>query len=410
VVTGGGVTEASVALRTAAADRMAQERRLFALAVSRARASLSVATVASDAEHPSRFVDDLGVPVRRRSGRPARPLTIDGLVARLRTVAQDPDASAALRDAAVQRLAALAAAVDDAGVPLAPRADPSTWWGLAEPTVGAEPVRAADRPVVLSGSGLAALRSCPLRWFLSRVVRAEGPRGRALAIGSLVHAMAERAACGDIAADPHGMLHEIDRVWSELPFDAPWESLAERAEVAAALDRLCAYLRDADEVLAVEHPFAVTIPLTGEHVGADGEFVVRGAIDRVEVTGDGRVRLIDFKTARTPPSVTAVESDPQLGIYQLAVQHGALGDLAPEPEVDGAALVQLRIDASGAPGHPRIQEQPALDDAAWLAEGITEAIARVRAEDFPAIASSECRTCPYAVACPAQPQGREVLA
>ena len=409
VVAGGGITDASVALRTAAADRMAQERRLFALAVSRARATLTVATVASDAEHPSRFVDDLGVEVRRRPGRPARPLTIDGLVARLRTTAQDPEASPALRGAAVERLAALAAAVDDVGVPLAPRADPSAWWGLAGPTPGREPVRAVDRPVALSGSGLAALQGCPLRWFLSRIVRAEGPRGRALAIGSLVHAMAERAARGDIPVDPEVMLHEIDRVWSELPFDAPWESLAERAEVAAALDRLCAYLRDADEVIAVEHPFVVTIPLTGDHAGADGEFVVRGAIDRVEITGDGRVRLIDFKTARTPPSANSVESDPQLGIYQLAVGHGALGDLAAEPKVSGAALVQLRVDASGAPGHPRIQEQSALDDAAWLADGIAEAIARVRAEDFPAIVSSECRTCPYVVACPAQPQGREVL-
>lgn len=412
VVTGGGPLEANLALRAAAADRMAQERRLFALAVSRARESLTIGTVSSDADHPSRFVDDLGVEARHRSGRPPRPLTLDGLVARLRTVAQDPQASPALRHEAVQRLAVLAQAVDDAGVPLAPRADPGTWWGLAEPTAGLEPVRAADRPVALSGSGLAALQGCPLRWFLSRVVRAEGPRGRALAIGSLVHAMAERAARGDVAVDPDTMLIEIDRVWSELPFDAPWESLAERAEVGAALGRLCAYLRHADPAVAVEHSFAVAIPLVADHADGEAEFVVRGAIDRIEITADGRVRLVDFKTARTPPSGVAVESDPQLGLYQLAVQHGALEDLELPPVVDGAALVQLRVDASGAPGRPRIQEQSALapDGAGWLAEGIAEAIARVRAEDFPAIVSGECRTCPYALACPAQPEGREVLA
>lgn len=413
-VTGTGTPEASTALRAAAADRMAQERRLFALAVSRADSRLTVATVSSDAEHPSRFVDDLGVDSRHRPGRPARALTIDGLVARLRTVAQDPDRSPGLRRAAQQRLATLADAVDDAGVPLAPRADPRTWWGVAEPTEGVAAVRAVDRPVALSGSGLAVLQGCPLRWFLSRVVRAEGPRGRALAIGSLVHVMAERAARGEIPADPQAMLAEIDRVWAELPFDAPWEAQAEREEVAAALTRLCAYLRTADEAIAVEREFHVSIPITGDAPGGavDEAVVLRGAIDRVEITGDGRVRLIDFKTARTPPSGPAVESDRQLATYQLAVQHGALADLVPEARLSGAALVQLRVEDRHAPGHPKVQEQSALDaaDDAWLIDDIAAAIARVRSEDFPAVVSDDCRTCPYAIACPAQPEGREALA
>ena len=417
LIAGSTSSDPSTALRAASAERMAQERRLFALAVSRASGRLTVATVSSDAEQPSRFVDDLGIEPRHRSGRPPRPLTLDGLVARLRTVAQDPGQSPHLRRAAVQRLAVLADASDDEGVPLAPRADPVTWWGVVEPTPGVEPVRPVDRPVALSGSGLATLQGCPLRWFLSRVVRAEGPRGRALAIGSLVHAMAERAARGEIPTDPDVMLVEIDRVWAELPFDAPWESQAERAEVAAALARLCAYLSVADPVVAVEHEFHVTIPLTGG-VDADagegdmeGEVVLRGAIDRVEITADGRVRLIDFKTARTPPSGPAVESDPQLATYQLAVQHGALGDLAPDPELAGAALVQLRVDASRSPGRPRVQEQSALDDRVdpWIVDEMAAAVARVRAEDFPAVPSGDCRTCPYVSACPAQPEGREVL-
>lgn len=418
IISGGTWSDSSTALRAASAERMAQERRLFALAVSRARSRLTVATVSSDSEQPSRFVDDLGIEPRHRSGRPPRPLTLDGLVARLRTVAQDPGQSPALRSAAVQRLAVLADAIDDEGVPLAPRADPMTWWGVVEPTPGLEPVRPVDRPVALSGSGLATLRGCPLRWFLSRVVRAEGPRGRALAIGSLVHAMAERAARDEIPRDPDVMLGEIDRVWAELPFDAPWEAQAERAEVAAALARLCAYLSAADPVLAVEHEFHVTIPLTvgaGAEAGAGGtedEVVLRGAIDRVEITADGRVRLVDFKTARTPPSGPAVESDPQLATYQLAVQHGALGDLAPDPELAGATLVQLRVDASGSPGHPRVQGQSALDDRDddWIVDEMAAALARVRAEDFPAVPSGDCRTCPYVSACPAQPEGREVLA
>ncbi len=405
-------------LRDATAELMAQERRLFSLAISRASDSLAIAVVASDDEHPSRFVEDLGIAAVHRPGRPARPLTLDGMVARLRGVAEDADAPAPLRRAATDRLAVLADARDDAGVPLVPLADPHTWWGLVEPTPGAAPVRSPDRPVTLSGSGLAALQQCPLRWFLSRVVRAEGPRGNAMSIGSLVHAVAEYAARGDVPVDAEQMLAQIDRVWPELPFDAPWESIAERSEVAEAVTRLAAYLRGADPAVAVEHPFAVTIPLRDiagfDQAGSaddDDAITVRGAIDRVEVDALGRVRLIDFKTMRQPPSARQVQEDPQLGIYQLAALHGALDPLMDRPEVTGAALVQLRTGTKDAPGLPRVQDQPPVaDGAGWLMDGITAAVERVRAEEFPAIASSACRTCPFAIACPAQAEGREVLA
>ncbi len=413
MVAGDSTPDVSGALRDAAAERMAQERRLFALAVSRARDSLVVAVVQSDADQPSRFVDDLGIEALHRSGRPPRPRTLDGMVARLRTVAEDPKTPAALRHAAIERLAVLADARDDMGAPLAPRADPATWWGVLDWTEGVGPVRSPDRPVALSGSGLAALQECPLRWFLSRVVRAEGPRGNALAIGSIVHALAEHAARGDLPVDADAMLEQMDRVWPELAFDAPWESVVERADVASAIERLCAYLRQAGPAVAVELPFSVTIPIRDldESSGVDAAITVRGAIDRVEIDADGHVRLIDFKTMRHPPSARAVEQDTQLAMYQLAVRHGALGELVVEPEVRGAALVQLRVDSRDAPGQPRVQEQAPLgDDPGWLIADIGTAVNRVRAEDFPAVASSACRTCAFIVACPAHIEGREVLA
>lgn len=412
VVAGDSERGIAGALRDAAAERMAQERRLFALAVSRASDSLAVAVVESDSEHPSRFVDDLGIEATLRSGRPPRPLTLDGMVSRLRSVAQDPSAPAPLRDAAIERLALLADARDQAGTPLVPRADPHGWWGVLDPTPGAAAVRPPDRPVPLSGSGLTALQDCPLRWFLSRVVRAEGPRGNALSIGSLVHAVAEHAARGDLPIDAEAMLEQIDRVWPELPFDAPWESVAERADVASALDRLAAYLRHADQAVAVEHPFSVSIPLRDPDgaAGIDRTVVLRGAIDRIELDAQGRVRLVDFKTMRHLPSAREVAEDAQLGVYQLAVKHGALDGIVDSPDLSGAALVQLRAEAKDAPGHPRVQEQaPLADDTRWILDGIEDAVTRVRAEDFPAIASSACRTCPFIVTCPAHAQGQEVF-
>ena len=93
------------------AAALAEERRLFYVAVTRARSRLLVTAVESaleDGLRPSRFLDDLGVPVSRVERAPARPLTLRDLVAELRRVAGDPTSSAALRAVAVDRLAQLA--------------------------------------------------------------------------------------------------------------------------------------------------------------------------------------------------------------------------------------------------------------------------------------------------------------
>ena len=70
-----------------------EERRLFYVACTRARRRLVVSAVKSpddDGEQPSRFLEELGVTIEHHDGRPARPLSLGGLVAELRRHAADP--------------------------------------------------------------------------------------------------------------------------------------------------------------------------------------------------------------------------------------------------------------------------------------------------------------------------------
>ena len=415
-----------VLARQAQADSIAEERRLFCLALSRAESGVHVAVVQAQSQtgdQPSRFVDDIEIEPVRYPGRPARTMTLDGLVAHLRTIAQDPRSAPSLRTAAALRLAALAEARHDGGEPIVPSADPRAWWGIGDLSPGSMPVRDPGRPVTLSASGLTALEGCPLRWFLSRAAKAEGPRTRALAFGSIVHVLADQVARGLLPPDPDVLLGHVDRVWAELPFDAEWQSVAEHEALREALARLCAYHRTSDRrVLDTELGFLVQIPLLGETSDgetsdgetSDGEAAVRGAIDRIEVDGEGRVYLIDFKTAASPPSGPKVVIDPQLGLYQAAVLCGALGDEHGVPQIGGASLVQLRVDATRSPGVPRIQEQPPLEADSladsWILDHVRAAVQRIRFEDFPATVSQECRTCPYTRTCPAQATGAGVIA
>ncbi len=56
----------------------------------------------------------------------------------------------------------------------------------------------------------------------------------------------------------------------------------------------------------------------------DGQVVrLHGYADRLELDEDGRVVVVDLKTGKYKPTGPEVERHSQLGLYQLAVDHGA---------------------------------------------------------------------------------------
>ena len=75
---------------------------------------------------------------------------------------------------------------------------------------------------------------------------------------------------------------------------------------------------------------------------------LHGYADRLELDDDGRVVVVDLKTGKYPPADATCPRHPQLGLYQLAVDHGAVDDLAGDrqPQSGGAELVQLRQDSA----------------------------------------------------------------
>src|SRR5207248_5570225 len=156
---------------------LAEERRLFYVALTRARRQLVVTAVSGvddESERPSRFLDELGLPVPEVGLAGTGLLSAGSLVARLRRAVVDDATDEPDRDRAAAQLAALAGAIADDGTPLVPSAHPSRWWGVAEPTPGALPVRPPDQRVALSGSTVSSFETCPRRWFLDHEVHAQG--------------------------------------------------------------------------------------------------------------------------------------------------------------------------------------------------------------------------------------------
>ncbi len=395
---------------------LAEERRLFYVAATRARERLVVTAVkaaADDGDQPSRFLTELGVTPQDVTGRPRRPLTVAALVAELRATTVDPDATPALRAAAARRLAELAALTDDDGHPLVPAAHPDSWWGLHEPTRNDVPLRDRDRPVVLSGSALDQLaNTCSLQWFLGREVRAEPPSTAAQGFGNVVHVLADEVASGRTPADLAVLMERLDSVWDALAFDAPWKSRQEKDNARAVLERFLRWhVMEREtrgrEAVATEHGFDVTL-----EAGAY-EVRIRGSMDHVARDERGRAYVVDFKTGKQKPTGPEVARHPQLAVYQLAVREGALDDAfgGRTPEPGGAELVHLRLGApqkEGGDALPAVQAQQPLDGD-WVGELLATAAGRVLEERFTPTAGTHCAHCAFRASCSAQPEGRQIV-
>lgn len=393
---------------------LAEERRLFYVAATRARERLVVTAVkapADDGDQPSRFLTELGVEPKDVTGRPRRPLSVAALVAELRATTVDPRVSDTLREAAARRLARLAAIADEDGRPLVPSAHPYRWWGMFEPTESKVPLRNRDQPVVLSGSALDQLaNTCALQWFLGREVKADAPATVAQGFGNVVHVLADEVASGHTPADLAVLMERLDSVWNALAFDAPWKSAQEKENARVALERFLKWHvmdRTGRTPVASEHDFDVTLE------AGEVEVRIRGQMDRVETDAEGRAYVVDFKTGKQPVSSAEVEHHPQLAVYQLAVREGAVDEAfdGVRPEPGGAELVQLRQGApkrDGGETLPKVQAQEPLEGE-WVGDLLATAAGKVLDERFTPNAGQHCTHCAFRASCSARPEGRHVV-
>jgi RecB family exonuclease len=341
---------------------------------------------------PSRLLAELGVPVPQEPELAPRVLALPALVAELRRVASDPDEADGLRHAAAAELAALHEAV--------PAAHPDRWWGLLPWTQRDEPLVAADALVSLSPSQVESISRCPLQWFLRRRAGVESSASTSQGFGVLMHALAEHVVRSG-SLDLDDLQRKADEVWSDLDWEAPWYADRERAVAREVLRRFAEWHRTRPE----------TTEVVGAEVGFElqvGRALVRGQIDRLERDEQGRGVVVDLKTNRTAPPKKEIPEHPQLGLYQLAVSEGTVeGHTFTGP--GGALLLQLR-DAGG--GAKAQQQEPLVPDEhgrTWVHELLDGLVQQVLTEQFPARRNSGCDNCEVRRACPAQPEGTQVV-
>ncbi|WP_433477471.1 ATP-dependent helicase [Spirillospora sp. CA-142024] len=378
-----------------AAKMLDEERRLFYVAVTRARKRLIVTAVGGDdtEERPSRFLNELlpGAIEQSQLDEKTRWLSLSALVADLRSAVADPSRPEPLRRAAAGHLARLARA----GVR---GAKPENWYAITALS-DTGPAFADDEPITISPSQVEAFTTCGLRWLLASAVGAqEGGPNEYSTMGKVVHAVAEMAGADDGIDEVH-VAERLDEIWNDLEFRSSWYSEKQREQATTMVDKFLAWHRDnPNEVVALEESFKVDL----------GRVVIKGRIDRAERDEQGRAVIIDIKTSSTAVPKDDLARHPQLGVYQYAVMLGAFerhGLIEP----GGAKLVQVGKAAFTAKAREQEQPPPADDEDPDWPKKLVEIVATGMAGDvFQARANDKCRTCPVRSCCPVHDEGGQV--
>ena len=399
VLAAGDDSGAASALQAVTA-RLAEERRLFYVAVTRARLHLLATAVRSDDQQPSRFLDEL-LPSEhdeRPLTRVPRGLDLPSVVAELRAVVASPGSdtneTGRRRAAAAAQLARLAAA----GVP---GADPRDWYGLAPLTDDRGLVDDGEL-VKLSPSRLEAFARCPLRWLLESSGGTSGD-STSQGIGTLVHALAQQVADEGVPADEVAaqLQERLATAIRRVDLGSGWFAVRQRERAAEMVRKLAEWLRTNTRVfVAAEQDFEVTI----------GRAVLKGQVDRLEKDAEGRLFVVDLKTGKHAPTRAELDTHAQLGSYQVAVEVGAFDEVAAGArESGGAALVQVGTSTVKA----AINDQKPLSDSAdpgWALEMIERSARGMAGNVFAAIDNDMCRSCPVRTSCPVRDEGRQVTA
>lgn len=191
----------------------------------------------------------------------------------------------------------------------------------SRPDITPTEIDGVDVVAALSPSRAIDFVRCPLRFRFKTVDRLPDPPTAAAVRGTLVHLVLERLF--DLPPDERTQT----RARALLP-DA-WADLLEAEPAASSVlagdDDTGRWLAAAEEVLTVyfglEDPRALQPSGREQYVEhvLDSRLLLRGVIDRVDTAPDGQVRIVDYKTGRSPRESGALGAFFQLRFYALVL-------------------------------------------------------------------------------------------
>jgi superfamily I DNA/RNA helicase/RecB family exonuclease len=373
---------AQVALDLITAQSLAEdEKRLFHVATTRASEELHISAVTRDEDSPSAFFLEAAESEEFQTLQfnDARPLTANALVASLRRSLTTDKA-----DVAASLLTTLASSEITV-------ADPDNWLGT-HPISSEAPLFSHDELVPISPSAAESFENCGLKWLLERNGGSDGDSTAQL-LGSVIHEYA-RIKVEDPTISDNDLYQSLDQAWPLITESTGWISKLQLQRAQKMLERFAQYHRTSTRsVEGVELTFEFEL----------GRAKVRGSVDRLEVDGDGKFFIVDFKTGKAIGKKEAAENL-QLACYQLAVVLNGFEKKFENPQVSGSHLVFLGHDTKDV----ATRERPPII-VEEVSTHLEEISSQMAASTFIAKKNDFCSYCPVKSSCPVHLQGRSVI-
>ncbi len=176
----------------------------------------------------------------------------------------------------------------------------------------------------LSPSRASDFQSCPLKYRLRVIDRIEEPPSEAATRGTVVHAVLERLF--DLPAAQRTQQAAESLLQPEwlalLEADAALGSLLSDAEHEGELPQFLAGSQGLlERYFSLEDPTRLEPAERELHVAVtlDSGLTLRGYVDRLDVSSDGAMRVVDYKTGRAPGAGFEASAMFQMRFYALVL-------------------------------------------------------------------------------------------
>jgi len=238
---------------------------------------------------------------------------------------------------------------------------------------------ATSRTIELSASAIETYATCPLKFALQKRWRLPEEPSAALQYGSAMHSALKdfyEAALRDIHRTADETVEIFRREFELAKIDEELQRKLYERQGEEQLRQFIALraLESKPEVLSTEKPIRFTIE----------DVVINGRIDRIDRLESGGVLVLDYKTGLPKSTLDAVNSI-QLGLYGLAAQLDG-------HRVDRLAFYNLEDNTTAETD--QIKKNKICEKVIEVADGI-------RRGNFHPKTGFHCRNCGYSSLCPA---------
>jgi ATP-dependent DNA helicase UvrD/PcrA len=342
-----------------------EERRLFYVALTRAKMRLTLCTVVNKWKKQSPFLEDF------LEDRKVKTFDTQQLTPKV-----------------------VLAPVEEEAAPEPDSADPMDLFsGLREPSRAYSRVALwaksfhppRPEPLQLSASAINEYEHCPMKYMLHRMWSIRGGPHAEATFGSVMHKTVQEFVrqvrqARKVSVEDLEMIY--DREWSSAGFPDDYHENEYRREGREALKAFhVAYMAAPADVVYQEKTFELPM----EH-----EIIVVGRVDQVNQIGKREYEIVDYKTGR-PKDAKKAGEDLQLSIYALAARE--VLDIEPTR----LAFYNLMTNETVATS----RDEKAL---AVAKQRIAQIADRIRAGDFTPKRGYGCASCDYQPLCPAHEQ------